>query len=229
MLRLTPGVKALMVLQGVAWLVSRPFVDEYARWSAMIPRDVLAGQAWRLLTYPFVMGLWDLLWFAMTCVFFGTVVEEYLGTRRFLAFCAAAAVVPGVLLAALSLVVDHPGALLGGATLDLAILGAYAAVSPHSTIRLYMVLPLKAVHLLGIVVAFRVFSMWEAQRFLWPVVAELSAAAVGWWGLDVARGRVTLADLNPVERFRNWRYRRRMMKFKVHPGGRRNDPTQYLH
>lgn len=229
MLRLTPGVKVLMVLQAAVWLVSRPFLSTFVQWTAMVPEDVKSGQLWRLLTYPFVMGLWDLVFFAITLLFFGSVVEEFLGTRRFLIFCAEAAALAAVFLTAASLLVDSPGVLMGAATMDLAILGAYARTNPNQTIRLYMVLPLKAIHLLWIVVAFRIFTMWEVQRFLWPVAAELVAAAFGYWGLGLVRGRLSLADLNPWERYKNWQYRRKMLKFKVHTGGKKSDPSQYLH
>lgn len=226
--RLTPGVKLLLAIHALVWLVTRPFLDAFVGATVMDPSLVLRGELWRLVSYVFVLGLWDLLWVALSLVFFGPEVEGRLGTQKFVALYLGAAAVAGVFLTLVGLVVDRPGMLLGPVTSDLAVLGAFARFNASATVRLYFVLPVKAVHLLWFVLGIRVLSMWEAQRFLWTVVAEMVAAAFGYFAV---RGGMpwNWDDINPVERFKNWQYRRRMMKFKVHPGGKKSDPSQWLH
>lgn len=226
--RLTPGVKILLGVHAAVWLLTRPFLETFVGLAVMDPAGVLHGELWRLVSYPLVLGLWDLLWVGLTLFFFGPEVEGRLGTNKFLGLYAGAAAVSGVFLTLVSLVVDHAGMLLGPATADLALLAAFARLNPSTTLRLYFVLPVRAVHLLWFVLGIRVLSMWEAQRFLWAVVAELVAAAFGYFAV---RGGMpwSWADINPVERFKNWQYRRRLMKFKVVGGGKRDKPDQWLH
>jgi membrane associated rhomboid family serine protease len=89
--RATPVVLALIVLNAVAFLLT----SLHPVWKidyAQIPAAVAHGQAYRLLTAAFVHENFTHLLFNMASLFImGPVVEEALGTRRFLSLYLLAA------------------------------------------------------------------------------------------------------------------------------------------
>lgn len=228
--RLTPGAKALMILHAAAWLITRPIQEQAFALGVLDPAAVLQGEVWRLVTFPWVTGLGPVLFALLLLFFFGPPIEERLGVRGLAWLYVGSTATAGLTLMLMALVVDRPGSLLGPAAASLALLAALARLQPGGTVRLYFVLPIKTLHLLWFTIILYVATMWEAQRFLWPVAAELTAAPLGYWGVDLLTGRMSLADLNPVTRFRNWRYRQKMLKFRVHQGGARGPgPDEWLH
>ncbi|MEW5852157.1 MAG: hypothetical protein AB2A00_25435, partial [Myxococcota bacterium] len=105
---------------------------------------------------------------------------------------------------------------------------AFALMAPDAQILLFFVLPVRAIHLLWGTVIFRLLTMWQAQAFLWPIAMEFTGIAVAWLMLR-RRFPLNLSDLNPIERFKNWRYRQRMRNFTVYNGGKKSNPREYLH
>lgn len=225
--RLTRGVKILLVAHFVGWLLTPLLGPSFQAALLLDPSAITGGfELWRLFTFPFVVaGVSDLLFTALGLIFFASTVERRLGTRAFIGLYFAASVTAGILLVALSFAVDNPGLLAGATAAQFAILAAFTRMSPNGQVMAAFVLPVKAIHLLWFVVALQFMRMWDVQRIVWPMMAELAGVGVGW----VLAGGFHWDDLNPVERFKNWRYRQRMQKFAVIRGGKKADPSQYLH
>lgn len=94
------------------------------RWGAFsIEKGVLAGQAWRLITFQFLHANGTHLLFNMVALYlFGPIVEGHFGPRRYLAFYLLCGIAGGAAYAGLSL-----GHVLG-TTPDTQLVGASAGI-----------------------------------------------------------------------------------------------------
>ena len=222
--RWPPGIVALGAAHFLAWALIQPLGA--AGFASLLadPASILRGELWRLLSGTFaVPDLGMLVWVALALLFIAPEVERRMGTWRFVILYLGAGGAAAGALALLSLVVPGVGALGGPMASNLAVLAAFAWSAPDARVLFFLALPVRAVHLLYAVVALRALSMWQAQAFLWPVACEFLGLGVA--ALMLRRG--SLPSFHPIERWQNWRYRKRMQAFVVHPGGRR-PPRDYL-
>lgn len=145
--KLTPTVKWILVALGVCllaqalqyWLVSPE--HDITRYVVLIPRELLRGQLWRLLSYPFVLMagpgdqhvISEILWGGIALWMFGSALETSLGASRFLMFIVAC-VVPPAILASLTAAL-HPvfftTPVNGISNLALALTAAWGARFPN--------------------------------------------------------------------------------------------------
>ncbi|MEO0588499.1 MAG: rhomboid family intramembrane serine protease, partial [Planctomycetota bacterium] len=109
-------------------------------------------QLWRLVSFQFMhAGLWHLVGNALGLFFLGPMIEQWLGSRRFLAFfllCGVAGALTYTVLALTGVLVSSPAVPLVGASGGVfGILAAAALIAPNTKILLFFVLPvpLKAV------------------------------------------------------------------------------------
>ncbi len=170
---------------------------------ALRPADVLGGQVWRLVTWPFLepgpVGL------IFTCIFlwwFGKDVAEELGSRRFvmtfgrvlgaaaLCTCAVSLVDPDV----------REATYLGGFAWTSALVVAWGFWFPWRIVRVYFVIPVRGYWLAWLTIAltlvYAAYGGWEA------VVPELFAEAfvVGWTYQGFLRARVASVWRGPRRR-----------------------------
>ena len=143
--RLTPAVKWMLIVLGAAFLIvilddkrGFPTGGRLVGWGALFPVRVLHHfQFWRLFTYPLVNpmagDITPMLWGGMTLYFFGTDLEELLGSRRFLVFVALCVFLSGIVATLYGLV--HPvyftQPVLGLAPLSLALTAAWGTRFPN--------------------------------------------------------------------------------------------------
>jgi membrane associated rhomboid family serine protease len=87
--RLTSGVKRLLIINIVAYVVYLVLLRSSLSWLAetlaLSPEDVLRGQIWQPLTYMFIhspFAISHLLMNMLMLFFFGGTVERMLGTRK---------------------------------------------------------------------------------------------------------------------------------------------------
>ena len=83
--RITPGVRLILtlVLVGWVWRAFSPVLGA-GEWLADFPQAVLHGQLWRLVTYPFAVGLNSSTLIGTICFApFAIIVERDLGSVRF--------------------------------------------------------------------------------------------------------------------------------------------------
>lgn len=93
------GISLADVIIGPRWLR----IGEPAEWLVLIPAEVLRGQAWRLVTYPWVNGLLGLVIGVWMIVVFMAQLERMWGERRMLLRLLAFIVVPAAIVTLLSI------------------------------------------------------------------------------------------------------------------------------
>ncbi len=119
------------------------------------------GYLWQLVTFQFMHGsLSHLALNSIALFFFARPMESYLGTRNFLGLYLSSGFIGGLLQLLLSLfAVRFGGEVVGASAGICGLVAAYALLNPHSTIYLFMILPLRAIYFLPIVTAITVLSI----------------------------------------------------------------------
>jgi membrane associated rhomboid family serine protease len=143
--RITPGVRAILTIMAGGWLILEllPWVLKVvpSAWLVASTADILHGQVWRLVTYPFAEPLdFGSALNALVLFMFGPSVESALGTRRFVRLVAGATVLVA-LLALVSAQVSGPFFLAGMQVPLLAVFAAYCLLNWGGTILLMFVIP----------------------------------------------------------------------------------------
>ena len=131
------------------------------------PESVLHGQVWRLLTYAFchdVHSVWHILFNMLFIVWFGATLERMYGTREFLLFYLAAAVVSGVAFLALAFALGDPTPAVGASGAVMAIMAVYAIHFPRDEIFLFGLIRIQI----------RFFVLFYLVYDLYPVLTALS-------------------------------------------------------
>lgn len=164
---------------------------------AMVPALVMQGRVWLFFTYMFAHGSVSHLFFNMLGLFFfGTHVERELGSSEFLLFY----MLTGLLAGAFSFAVyAATGAwitfLIGSSGAIYAVLLAFAALFPGSTIYVWGILPVRAPVL---VLAYTVIELASQVFSFRSGVAHLTHLA----GFGFAYLYLLIRlDINPIRRF----------------------------
>jgi len=128
---------------------------------AMNPMAVVTeGAWWQVVTYMYVHGdVSHILFNMLGLFFFGTAVEEEVGSWEFLAFYHVTGILAG--LASLGiywLTGQYEVYLLGASGAVFAVTLAFAAYRPHARVLVFFVIPLRARSLVILYAAFEVFS-----------------------------------------------------------------------
>ncbi|MHC4941011.1 MAG: rhomboid family intramembrane serine protease [Planctomycetota bacterium] len=97
---------------------------------ALSPEGLLSGKIWQLVTYSLLHsqgGIWHILINCLVFWWFGQMVENRLGTKRFIYFCLAASVVGGLMFVGWGLVTGIANGVIGasGVTMALLVLCAF--------------------------------------------------------------------------------------------------------
>ncbi|MEX0742430.1 MAG: rhomboid family intramembrane serine protease, partial [Phycisphaeraceae bacterium] len=152
-----------------------------------IEQAIYGGQVWRFVTYQFLhspSSLLHILFNMIVLYFFGPLIEQYLGSRRFLAFyllcgCAAAVIysifsfVPGLL----NTTPDMP--LVGASGSVYGTLIACAVLYPAQVVHVWGVFPLQLRTLAFIILGIAAFSLIAGARNAGGEAAHLGGAALG--------------------------------------------------
>src|SRR5262245_40704038 len=131
---------AIIVVNGLMFLVELLGGDEFVtRWS-VIPADIVAGHGWlTILTAMFMHGSWSHIIGNMVFLWaFGPEVEDLMGPRRYLAFYLR-----GGLAATLAQVATGPNSTvpnLGASGAIAAVMGAFLVTYPRDRIRSLLVI-----------------------------------------------------------------------------------------
>jgi len=178
-LLLTPGVRLLVFLNAIVFMAQLTLSVDDAPITGLLTAqrdDILAGEAWRLLSAGFAHADFShLFWNLLGLLFFGHSVERQFGTRYFLL-----AVLAAVLLGNAVHVIVFPSPCLGFSGANLMIFAAFASISPNAIIRLFFILPIRAWTLLLIIIGFDLYSASQLAGAS-PVanLVHLTGAVVG--------------------------------------------------
>jgi len=231
---LTPGVKSIIIANGVAHLL-KVLIGPFDTWFWLSPPSVLAPgfQLWRVGTYMFLHGdLFHLLMNMLALFMFGCAVERTWGTKLFVRYyllCGLGA----ALLAFIPYGPFYSIPIVGASGAIYGVLLAYAVLFPRNQIWVLMTFPVEARYLVVVwgFVAF-VSSLMGADGVAHIVHLGgllTGLALVRWTGFlrSSARGRGE-ASGSLREIYRRWRMKRLRKKFEAYyekRSGGGNDPN----
>jgi membrane associated rhomboid family serine protease len=142
---------ALFLIQ-VATIESRnvdsPDAGPFTKAMGLSAERVLKGEVWRLFTYGFLHttdNLWHISFHVVLLYFFGKMLEERLGSLRFILFHAAAIVVAGLLFVGATMIglngTNRSTTFVGATGAITAMLVLITAQQPNQRVLLFFVLP----------------------------------------------------------------------------------------
>jgi membrane associated rhomboid family serine protease len=228
---LTPAVKALIIANVVAFLVSMAVPEMILR-LGLRPAAVFGGALWQPLTYMFLHGgISHILFNMLSLWMFGVELERMWGTAfftRFYLVCGVGAAATTLLLSLLpgelgqglyiSLTVGASGAIYG-------ILMAYALYFPHRQIYMYFIFPVPVRIFVLIVGAISLFSAMGGPGDGVAHATHLGGLAVGYLYL---KGRRLRLGSELQYRLNRWRIDRVRRRFDIHRGGK-SDKGPWVH
>ena len=167
--KITPVVKWLLIINVVVFLPTfliPPLKAFIFDWFSVYPATLGTSlQLWRLVTYQFLhstRGFGHIFWNMVWLYFFGTMLEPFWGSRKFLTFYLVCGVAGGVLYPLLALVGWlSVGPLVGASGAILGVLVAVAILFPTSRIFFFGLFPVR-VRIVAIV--FLVFAILTLLR-----------------------------------------------------------------
>ncbi|MHC4136398.1 MAG: rhomboid family intramembrane serine protease [Planctomycetota bacterium] len=167
-----PATKALiigLIAISLLWaLLERPAPGA---WRALFnifllhpERALKSFYIWQLVTCAlFHAGLWHLFFNALVIFFFGRMVEQRLGMKRYIYFCLAAAVTSSLAFLLESAILGQNNPMLGasGVAMGLIILAAFWY--PRTTVLVFFVLPMPLWVVAALAVVAELFMLLELQ------------------------------------------------------------------
>lgn len=212
---------ALVVVSLVYFLGGAVVQQFYVEHLALRPRTAIGREPWQLVTSSFLdVGLRQILFTAITLLFFGNLVERQLGAAGFWKIFLAGAVGGGLLGALVGRALSPDAMLAGSQAATLALLTAYAVLIDRQPVNAYGMGPVRGSLIAWIWVGIS-FLMIVPELFtpqwrevLVQVAALVGAGLAGW--IVARRGRGF--DLRgSLDRMKMWRLKRR---YRVLTGGR---------
>jgi rhomboid family protein len=201
-------------------------------WLALTPVCFRQGWLWQLITFQFLHAtVWHLAFNLIVFWWVGHFVENVLGRRRYLVALFGCGAVGGILQASLMILApQHYGNAVVGASAGVSGLFAiYAMLERESTVRLYFLLPVRAMTLLwaaGIVELF--FTLVPTPREMGIAhAAHLGGllAGVAWVKLGWHRDYVQLPWEGWLDRWHQWHpFRTRQRKRELVKAASLNSP-----
>ncbi len=174
-----------------------PFINGFFReWLHMSTEHVIWNlQYWRFIGFQFLHAdLQHLIFNMIGLYFFGPLVEQYLGGKRFLAFYLLCGIFGAVLYLVLNLggyivgreipflLVNDPASQLIGASAGVfGILIAGAFLAPKATVLVFFILPMKLATMAYLLVAYSVITMFIHGSNAGGETAHLGGALAGWY------------------------------------------------
>ncbi len=197
MKRKTWSVTTWLIAVCVAVYVLDPFINGFFReWLHMSTSHAIWGlQYWRFIGFQFLHAdLQHLIFNMIGLYFFGPLVEQYLGGKRYLAFYLLCGIFGAVLYLVLNLagyvvgeeipflLVNDPASQLIGASAGVfGILIAGAFLAPNVKVLVFFILPMKLSTMAYLLVGFSLFTMFSNGSNAGGETAHLGGALAGWY------------------------------------------------
>ena len=230
---LTPAVRALVIANGVGYLLTL-VAPGLSIWLGLVPALVVERWwLWQPVSYMFLHGgLFHLLFNMLALWMFGVDLERRFGTRFFIRFYFVA----GIGAAATTLLVSllpfgfseslYASVTVGASGAVYGLLVAFAMAYPHRPIYLYLLFPIPARVFVVIVGAISFLSSVSEPRGGVAHATHLGGLVVGYLYLAGQRGRLWSSVRSQWLR---WRLARLRKRFNVHEGGRKGDGGPWVH
>lgn len=156
------GIQLLWTVVGVASPTGWRAVAELF---LLYPERALKGlYVWQLVTCAlFHADFWHLAFNGLVIFFFGRMVEQRLGVRRYVYFCLAAAVTSSLAFLLESALLDQINPMLGASGIAMGFLLLAALWYPRTTVLLFFVLPMPLWVVAGLCVVMELIMLLELQ------------------------------------------------------------------
>jgi membrane associated rhomboid family serine protease len=149
--RLTSGVRAFLIINVAVYLLTAiitPLGSFAFEWFSVFPYNVwMSIQPWRIVTYQFLhdpSSISHILFNMIALYFFGPLLENFWGTRRFIVFYLICGAMGGIVYPILALTGVLPvGPLVGASGAILGMLAAGAILFPNLRVYIWGILPLR--------------------------------------------------------------------------------------
>jgi membrane associated rhomboid family serine protease len=153
-------------------------------WLSLQPGLVLRGQAWRLLTWPFLEpSLWSLFFTCLSLYWFGSPLAQLWRSPRFLFVFAAAMTAAGVGTCLIALIdpAVRGANYIGSYAIITGGMVAWGLTFPNNVVRIYFVLPIRGFWMAWLTVALTVgYACYSGWTNLLPEMFT-EAVALGWF------------------------------------------------
>jgi membrane associated rhomboid family serine protease len=223
----TPAIKAIIITNAVMFVLTY-FAPALQVPLWLVPRDVVHGQVWRLVTYMFLhAGPFHVLFNMLFLWMFGVELERMWGTTNFVKYYFITGVAAALTTIAVSFIpvfgLDslYLSRTVGASGAVVAVLLAYGIFFPHREIFVYAIFPIKAKYLLLVFAAMTLFSGGNIAQS-----THIGGALAGYIYLKGWRIHL-LSELK--YRYLKWRINRMRRKFDVYSGGRADDVNRRVH
>jgi membrane associated rhomboid family serine protease len=177
----------VMLEGGLLTFQGEPLINWFARTFYLWPLGSGAFMPWQLVTYMFLHGGWQHIFFNMIMLWmFGVELENTWGSRKFLFMYFASGIVAGLANLLIAPLFTATGPTIGASGGVYGVLAAFAMVFPDRHIYFYFFIPMRAKYLIsGLILLEVVFSVLGTKEGI-AHVAHLGGAIVGglWVLLD---------------------------------------------
>ncbi len=200
---LTPVVRVMFLINIalflIYWIFSGPLGANPIAWLECYAGDIRRGMIWQLVTYAFCHEAPGHLLFNMLFLWFlGPMVEQRIGSSRFLQIYLIAAAAGGLL--HLILYFNDPRPMLGASGAVMAVAVMAAIYYFHVLVYVWGIFPIKLGWLVIIMVSIDVLYLIGPYQTDVANYAHLAGAGIGYWA---AKGKWDGLDL--------WRWRARSL------------------
>ena len=191
------SVNAWLIISCIAVFVLDPFIDyTFQEWLHLSTDHAIYGlQYWRFIGFQFLHADMQHLIFNMIGLyFFGSLVEQFLGGKRYLAFYLLCGIFGAVLYLLLNLggmIVgkdvpillfnDTSIGLIGASAGVFGVLLAGAFLAPKVRVLVFFVIPMQLSTMAYLLVALAVYSVIKGTGNAGGEAAHLGGAAAGWY------------------------------------------------
>lgn len=177
------GLVAIHLLLALIGAASRPLGEGIRAVLELHPEDVLRRFfVWQIVTAGLIHGhgVWHLLFNCIVIWFFGRMVEDRLGARRFLLFCLAATIASSLAYLLESVVLSKVVPMLGASGAAMGITVLAALWYPRQTVLVFFVLPVQLWVLAVGLVVMDVVLLLDTPGGGIAHAAHLGGALYGW-------------------------------------------------
>ena len=135
--------------------------DVVTHWLDLAPRSLFSGEIWRFVTYAFCHSTRQplhIIFNMLSLWWFGAEIENMYGSREFLKFYLAAAVVAGLIFCGIQPLLHQSTPVVGASGSVMAVLAVYTLYFPRRVVYVFLI-PVELWVLLLIYVAFDLYPL----------------------------------------------------------------------
>ena len=194
-----PACKWILIILVLGYLIDvinaqglSPYGRRILPFSALILENgLLSGEVWRLILYPITdLGFGSIIFNGFTIFGFGTMVESYIGTQRFVKMVISAILSVAAVFVLLTLIGNGANSygLMGANGIAFAVIAAAAFYAPNMEARLLIPpVTLKLSTIAAIIIGLGIVMMVSTKSDWTAALANLSATGIGWWFIKKSR------------------------------------------